>query len=121
MVTIALHNEARVLTLLCWRMAGSTVCAGCPTGQYFNRPGFDLAAVLLLFSMITQYDLHMVRISAAAQKSADLFYAETKLKCRNSVHTLKQVHHPAKCALKEPTPATKVLRNDFEKETDTYT
>ena len=59
MVTIALHNEARVLTLLFSRMAGSTVCAYCPTGQYLNTSG-DLAALLLLFSMITRYDLHMV-------------------------------------------------------------
>ena len=60
-------------------MAGSTVCSYCHTGQYFNRPGFDLADVLLLFRMITQYDLYMVRVSAEiGQKSADPFFSETK-------------------------------------------
>ena len=57
-MTTARYNEARVLTLQCWRMAGSTVCAYCPTGQYFDMQGFDLAALLLLFNMITRYDLH---------------------------------------------------------------
>ena len=59
MVTIPRRVKARALTLQCWRMAGSTVCAYCPTGQYLNTSG-DLAALLLLFSMITRYDLHMV-------------------------------------------------------------
>ena len=48
------------------------------------------------------------------------FFRSKKTAAENSLHTLKQVHHPAKYALKEPTPATKVLLNDFEKETDIY-
>ena len=49
MVTIPRRVKARALTLQCWRMAGSTVCAYCPTGQYLNTSGFDL---LLVCSMI---------------------------------------------------------------------
>ena len=48
------------------------------------------------------------------------FFRSKKTAAKNSLHTLKQVRHPAKYALKEPTPATKVLWNDFEKETDIY-
>ena len=51
MVTIPRRVKARALILQCWRMAGSTVCAYCATGQYFNTSGFDLAALLLLFSI----------------------------------------------------------------------
>ena len=87
MVTIALHNEARVLTLLFSRMAGSTVCAYCHTGQYLNTSG-DLAALLRIFSMITRYDLNMVHMSAeTAQKSADPVFVETNYSV-NSAHTL---------------------------------
>ena len=63
----------------------------------------------------------MVRVSAeTAQKWADPCSVETKQRLKTP-YTLKQVHHPAKYALKEPTPATQVLWNDFEKETDIYT
>ena len=48
------------------------------------------------------------------------FFRWNKTAPKNSLHTLKQVHPPAKYALKEPTQAMKVLRNDFEKETDIY-